>query len=398
MDIAVLQDFFPKIGGAHLWLYEAYRRWPSPVRILTRRYDNDTEEIRDEFAFDKRDHGALQIVRDDIAISDINLLSGRCLRQFMRIASRIRGLAGGEPATIHCLRAFPEGFAGLLAKLRRPRSTGLVTFAHGEEILVARSSRQLKFIASAVYRFSDLVIVNSKSTEALVRELSPNARIRCVHPGVDSRGFVRSESVLEEHRKGWKWPTNTVVVSTVARMEPRKNQATVIRAIAELRREGLPLAYVCGGAGEEKAKLVALVNALGMQDWVRFTGVLTDDERALTYGASDIYAMPSIMFGQMTEGFGIVFLEAAAVGIPSIAGNVGGQAEAVLDGNTGLVIDGLDLSQVKAAIKRLALDSTLREQMGQEGIKWAKAHDWAVVSAQIQLAIRECEGLQRMRR
>jgi phosphatidylinositol alpha-1,6-mannosyltransferase len=169
----------------------------------------------------------------------------------------------------------------------------------------------------------------------------------------------------------------------------------VIRAIAELRREGLPLAYVCGGGGEEKTKLVELVDALEMHEWVRFTGVLTDDERALTYGASDIYAMPSIMYGQMTEGFGIVFLEAAAVGIPSIAGNVGGQAEAVLDGKTGVVVDGLDLPQVKAAIKRLALDSSLRDQMGEEGVKWARSHDWAVVSEQIQRAIRECDGLKR---
>jgi phosphatidylinositol alpha-1,6-mannosyltransferase len=398
MDIALLQDFFPKIGGAHLWIYEAYRRWPSPVRILTRRFDDSAAEISDEAAFDKRDHGALRIFRDDIAVFDINLLSGQCLRKFMRIVGKIRELAGSEPATIHCLRAFPEGLAGLLSKLRHPGSTGLVTFAHGEEILVAKSSRQLKFIASTVYRFSDLVIVNSKSTEALVRELCPKARIKCIHPGVDAHAFLRDKNAVEQHRKSWQWPTDTVVVSTVARMEPRKNQATVIRAIAELRREGLPLAYVCGSNGEERANLVNLASALGIQEWVRFTGVLTDDERALTYGASHIYAMPSIEFGQMTEGFGIVFLEAAAVGIPSVAGNVGGQAEAVLDGKTGIVVDGLDLSQVKAAIKRLALDAPLRDQMGQEGIKWAKEHDWSVVSEQIQLAIRECEGLQRMRR
>lgn len=398
MDIALLQDFFPKIGGAHLWLYEAYRRWPSPVQILTRRFENGAEEIKDEAAFDKRDHGSLRITRDDIAIYDINLLSVACWRKFMRVATRLRDLAGKEPATIHCLRAFPEGFAGLLAKLRHPRITGLVTFAHGEEILVAKSSRQLKIIARAVYRFSDLVIVNSKSTEALVRELSPNARIRCVHPGVDCAGFVRTRSAVEEHRKSWKWPADTVVVSTVARMEPRKNQAMVIRAIAELRQEGLPLAYVCGSGGEEKTRLVDLVNTLGLHEWVRFTGVLTDDERALTYGASDIYAMPSIMFGQMTEGFGIVFLEAAAVGIPSIAGNVGGQSEAVLDGKTGLIVDGLDISQVKGAIKRLALDPALRNQMGEDGVKWARAHDWTAVSEQIRLAIRDCEGLKRMRR
>ena len=86
--------------------------------------------------------------------------------------------------------------------------------------------------------------------------------------------------------------------------------------------------------------------------------------------------MPSIQHGEMIEGFGIVFLEAAAAGVPSICGNVGGQAEAVVRGKTGLVVDGASLYDVKRAIRRLATDKSMRVMMGREGRKWAENHDW----------------------
>jgi phosphatidylinositol alpha-1,6-mannosyltransferase len=159
-------------------------------------------------------------------------------------------------------------------------------------------------------------------------------------------------------------------------MEQRKNHATVVKAIGELRGDGLPVAYVCGSDGEERDQLLRLAKQLGLQQWVRFTGTVSDEEKLLTYRASDIYAMPSIQCGEMIEGFGIVFVEAAASGIPSISGNVGGQAEAVLDGRTGLVVDGESLTQVKEAIRALVTDGSVRERMGKEGRRWAAEHDW----------------------
>jgi phosphatidyl-myo-inositol dimannoside synthase len=389
LDIALSQDFFPKVGGAHSWLYETYRRWPSPVKLLTRRYNDTADEVCAEASFDDRDHGALQIVRRDIAIDAINLLDKQCRGRFWNVVKEIRELSGDGPTFIHCIRAFPEGFCGFLTKCKNPRSTCLITYAHGEEVLVAKSSAQLKLMASFVYWSADLVIANSRSTEKLVRDLCPKANIVCIHPGVDSAAYVPSRSSREEFRRRWKWPAETIVVSTVARMEPRKNQSMVIRAIADLRGEGLPLAYVCGGDGEERAKLDGLVQSLGLQAWVRFTGTLSDEEKILTYGASDIFAMPSIQSGQMIEGFGIVFLEAAAAGMPSISGNVGGQAEAVREGETGFVVDGLDLAEVKDAIKRLASDASLRKEMGQKGTKWANLHDWSRISSQVSTAVRE---------
>ncbi len=387
MDVVIAQDFFPKIGGAHLWLYEIYRRWPVPITILTRSFPVGSEQYRAAEAYDRLDHGAARIIRGDIGVDDINLVDSRCRRRFASAAGLVRSLMTERPATIHCLRAFPEGLLGLWSRSLRVRSVRLVVYAHGEEVLVARSSRQLRLITQLVYRLADLVIANSRSTATLVRELCPKAEVVCIHPGVEVAAYERPKEDLARFRAQWRWPAETTVVGTIARMEPRKNQSAVIRAVAALRQSGLPIAYVCAGDGEERQRLQALVSELGIQDWVRFTGAVPEAEKVMTYGACDFCAMPSIRVGEMIEGFSIVFLEAGAAGTPSICGNIGGQPEAVLDGRTGLVVDGTDLRQVQLAIERLATDVPLRTRMGREAAIWARSHDWSSVSAQALAAI-----------
>ena len=377
-DLLLLQDFFPQIGGAHAWLYEVYRRWTTRVVVLTR---DETAHRAAQAAFDARDQGALHIVRDDIVVKEINLLKPASWRAMLRVVSRLQALRAGRAARIHCVRAFPEGFCGLMARALRRRSTRLIVYAHGEETLVARSSRQLKFIARTVYANADLVIANSQNTVRLVRELCPAARVVCVHPGVDTRAYQIDAQRAAEFRKRWAWPADTIIVSTIARMEPRKNQDAVLHAVAELRAAGLALGYVCAGDGAERGALERRAKELGIAEWVRFPGALSESDKLLTYAASDIYAMPSIQAGEMIEGFGIVFLEAAAAGIPAICGSIGGQPEAVSAEVTGIVVDGNDAAAVTAALRRLASDPALRSRMGVAARRRATEFDWSHMAA-----------------
>ena len=388
MDVVLSQDCFPQIGGAHSFLYEVYKRWPTTVKWLTQNYDSTESQQAAVVAFDSQNHGSLRIIRAPVVIEDIRLHNVRCIRQFWMLVQRLRRLVGGSEVTLHCLRAFPEGFAGLLFKVARQGRAQLVVFAHGEEVLIARSSRQLHFIAKLVFRFADLIIANSQSTESFVRSVCPNAKVVCIHPGVDAAAYSRPKSELIEKRLELGWPPGTFVVATIARMEARRNQASVINAIAALRQKGVPVAYVCVGDGEERDKLQALVEERGLGCWVRFPGTISEQEKIVTYGASDLYVMASIQSGQTTEGFGIVFLEAAAAGVPSICGNVGGQPEAVLHGKTGLVVDGRKLDDLESAIQRLISDPATRLKMGEAARKWAQINDWTRVSAAVLAAIR----------
>jgi phosphatidylinositol alpha-1,6-mannosyltransferase len=208
-----------------------------------------------------------------------------------------------------------------------------------------------------------------------------------ISPGVDAASYLVPEHEVRRQRRQWGWPDETVVIVTVARMERRKNHAMLLESVAALRSRGLPVAYVCGGDGEERSRLEELCRARNLQPWVRFTGAVTDEEKRLTFAAGQIHAMPSIQVGPMIEGFGIVFIEAAAAGLPSLAGNTGGQAEAVLHGETGFVVDGTSLTDVCDALERLVSDPGLRTRMGARGRQWAAENDWARITQKAHSAI-----------
>lgn len=378
-DIVISFDWMPRIGGAHLWLYEVYRRWAGPVDVLTVRPD----DVADPAALPAGDDAADNSItthRRAIPIPDLSLASLSCWSRLMRNASMAVALSGRGPANFHCLRAFPEGFVGLLGKrFARGSRIRLVVYAHGEEILVARSSRFLTWMARRVYAGAELVIANSENTRQLVSDLSPKARIRVIHPGVDVRTFVVPERERQAFRQRLSWDDETIIVSTVARMERRKNHGAVIESVARLNREGLRVAYICAGDGLERGALESLARQLAIEDRVRFPGVVSDDEKRLILAVSDIHAMPSIRDGEMIEGFGIVFLEAAAAGVPSVSGSNGGQREAVIDGVTGLVVDGRVPEQVCDALRRLASDVSVRRDLGSRARQWAAEHDWSAV-------------------
>ncbi|GAB6162472.1 GDP-mannose-dependent alpha-(1-6)-phosphatidylinositol monomannoside mannosyltransferase [Desulfothermus naphthae] len=385
-NIIFSYDFFPKIGGAHLWLYEVGKRWPEPTMVIT---SNFQEQFKLQKSFDSLTHGSIrEINRLPFKITgwgiDLNFFKN--LWKMIQVFKRIRS---SNPIVVHCVKAIPETVSILFIKYVLKQKLKIITYAHGEEFLIAKTSRQLKWLTKLALNCSDLVIANSYSTKGLASSFYDESKIKVVHLGVDFVRYQLSHVKRETWRKNWGFAKDTIILITMARMEPRKNHGMVLRALAELRKEGLPLAYVIGGEGEEEERLRQLSMDLGIQPWVKFLGQISEEDKIKSFCAADIHIMPSIHVGSMIEGFGIVFMEAAAAGLPSIAGNVGGQPEAVIYGKTGLVIDGRDVEQIKGAVKRLALNSEERIQMGNEARKWAKEHDWSNIVKKIYAIVKD---------
>ena len=397
-DVLVSYDFPPMIGGAHSWLYELYRRWPTEVQVLTAEYSRDEFGATREREFDAQTHGSLRISRTARTSLQIDLFSGRYVRSLWQQTGQIQALSrlGGTRSVgcdvVHALRAFPEGVAGWLCCRRNSRSKRLVTYVHGEEILVSQTSRQLTMLANRVYRDSDLVIANSESTRRILADAYPGVESLTVHPGVDVSRYANVVSDGSRRRTEYGWPKDTVVVLTLARMEARKNHAMVIRSVAKLRAEGIPVALICGGEGPEREMLKRLVEELHVNEWVRLIGAVEEKEKPKLFSSADLFAMPSITVGAMIEGFGIVFLEAAAAGLPTVCGKTGGQGEAVLNGKSGIAVDGESLEAVANAIRRLACSGELRKEFGDAGRKWAAENDWDVLGSRVQSAIRGMEN------
>lgn len=379
-NIIFSYDFFPQIGGAHFWLYEVGKRWPESTMVIT---SNFQDQFKSQKSFDSMDHGSIvEINRLPLKMTSwgIDLNFFKNLWKMIQFFKKIRY---SNPIVIHCVKAIPETVSILLVKYLLKHRLKIITYAHGEEFLVTKTSGQLKWLTKLALKCSDLVIANSYSTKGLAAPFCDESKIQVVHLGVDFANYQLPGVEREKQRKKWGYSKDTIVLITIARMEHRKNQAMVLKAVAELRKQGLPLAYVIGGKGDDEDKLKQLTRDLGIESWVKFLGRISEEEKIKSFCAANIHIMPSIQMGPMIEGFGIVFMEAAAAGLPSIAGNVGGQTEAVIHEKTGLVIDGRDIEQIKGAIKRLALNSEERIQMGNEARKWAKEHDWSNIVQKI---------------
>jgi phosphatidylinositol alpha-1,6-mannosyltransferase len=392
-DILLAQRFLPEMGGSIAWMHDVYRRWPQPVQVITHDYYSvalgtasyPQPAARPAGGGDHVTSENLLMDRRDIFLRDWGMDRWGKARKYWRMMAAVRerfkakppaaGGAGKAVVRVHCIHAVPEAVSLIPLKWRYGRRLKVICYAHGEEITACLTSRQLTFLMHRAHGLVDLMIANSRNTQRLLSNHIDPAKVVVVHPGVDLPAFDGAAEAGQAWRQA-QGLQDRLIVLTLARLDVRKNQAMVMRAVAELARRHPNLLYVMAGGGGQMEALKQLASELNLSGRVRFTGEVDGATKLALYGACDVFAMPAIQHGTDLEGFGMVFLEAGACGKPSIAGHSGGQAEAVNDGETGLVVDGHDLSAVTAALDRLLSDPALRQSMGNAGRRKAEAHDW----------------------
>jgi phosphatidyl-myo-inositol dimannoside synthase len=157
------------------------------------------------------------------------------------------------------------------------------------------------------------------------------------------------------------------LILSVGRLMRRKGFDSVIRALPLLRQQGIDAHYAVIGIGEDAEYLRRLASELGMTDRVHLLGHVSYEDLPRWYCASDLFAMPNRDIAGDTEGFGLVYLEAAAAGRPVVAGTAGGTASAVVDEVTGLRVDGERLDAIARALSRLLSNAEEAAQMGRNG-------------------------------
>ncbi len=217
-----------------------------------------------------------------------------------------------------------------------------LVLAHGNEFLRGRVARMRKALGRAA-----VVAANSSYTAGLLAGLHDEVVVVNL-PLAPPPPAIRTS------------PPGRRIIG-VGRLEPRKGFDRVIEALPNL--PGASFAVVGGGA--DRGRLTALAVACGVADRVEFLGTLGEAEKAAALANADIFAMPARREGNSVEGYGLAYLEAAWFGLPSLAGSAGGAADAVLHGETGLVVDGADASAVRIALATLLDDQPLRHRLGE---------------------------------
>ena len=352
----VTNDFGPRAGGIETFVIGLIERRPFGQTIVYTSAQTDSE------AYDQawKTNFGVTVIRDR---AKILLPTPRVARNLSRIIkeSNIQVAAFGAAA--------PLGLLSASMKKAGVRKT--VALTHGHEVWWAKVfpfNCALRKIGSSI---DSLTYLGEFTQKAIARSLSKASAQKMVKiaPGIDVDHFSPQDST--QLRKELKLDNKRVIVS-VGRLVHRKGQDHLIQAMPEILKS-VPNAHILMvGQGPYLSHLKKLVQELNLIDHVSFIGRIQYAQLPQYICAGDIFAMPSRsrFFGLEVEGLGIVYLEASACGLPVIAGSSGGAPDAVLDGVTGIVVDGENNQEIAAAAIKLLQDIQGAKTMGLAGREW----------------------------
>jgi phosphatidylinositol alpha-1,6-mannosyltransferase len=309
------------------------------------------------------------------------------------LVRRIRSMAQDVGASLVVLDpALPLGLAGpSLGELRY----GVVL--HGAEVTVPGRLPGSRQALAKVLSQAALAVCAGGYPAAQARRVVGDHMPPVVEvpPGVDvERLRPLPAAARRKGRAALGLAVDGPVVLSVSRLVPRKGMDVLIDAAAALVPSFPDLTVVIAGSGRDRARLDARVRARRAP--VRMLGAVPDDELPRLYGVADVFVMAcrDRWLGLEQEGFGIVFLEAAACGVPQVAGRSGGADEAVVHGKTGLVVDDPgDAGRVAGALRRLLTDDDLRRTMGRASRRRARTgFAWDLLAPRLARALQDVEG------
>ncbi len=377
--LLVTNDFPPKVGGIQAYLWQLWSRMdPDSFVVLTARSDPGAE------AFDRAQ--AERGIR-------IERVPSRVLAPTPGLARRIRATAARVGADLVVLDpAFPLGLLG--PHLGLPYALLL----HGAEVAIPGRLPATRQLVAHVLRHSVLAVsAGGYPAAEAARTLRKGGMPPVVEipPGVDLGRFrPLTPDERAEARADLGLPADGPLVVSVSRLVPRKGMDVLIDAAVRLRTGRPDLTVAIAGRGRDSDRLAGRIAEYSAP--VRLLGGVSDADLPRLVGAADVFVMlcRNRWLGLEQEGFGIVFLEAAAAAVPQVAGRSGGAGEAVEHGRTGTVVRrSTDAGAAARAIEELLADPDLRERMGRASRQRAEASfDYDKLAPRLAASLADVEG------
>ncbi len=356
--LIVTNDFPPRTGGIESMVFALANRLPAEELVVY-----TSRQVGDK-AFDAT--LGFEVIRDPARM----LLPSRRVRR--RAAELVR--------SHQCEQVWFGASAplGLMADdLRKAGARRLIGTTHGHEIwwsAVPGFGHALRRIGD---RTDALTYLGEYCRQRIERPLSAAARsrMRQLTPGVDDQ-FFRPDcgGAQIRHRHGLG---DRPVIVCVSRLVARKGQTMLVQSLPLIAKEIPHVALLIVGEGPDRRKIQRQIDRLGLGADVVLTGRVPYAELPAHYDAGDVFAMParSRLGGLEAEGLGICYLEAAATGLPVIAGDSGGAPDAVLHGENGLVLVNPGVDSLAQAISSVLADRDLAAEYGRRGRAWV-AEQW----------------------
>ena len=286
------------------------------------------------------------------------------------VAGRMRRLIEHHQAdTVWFGAAAPLALMAPLA--REAGAARVIASTHGHEVgwsMLPLARTALRRIGSGT---DTVTYVSGYTRRRFASAFGPRAALEHLPPGVDTERFAPDEIARAEMRARYGLGNRPVVVC-LSRLVPRKGQDMLIRALPAIRQRAPGAALVIVGGGPYGDSLRRLADSFGVSEHVVFTGGVPGEELPAHHAMADLFAMPCRTRGAGldVEGLGIVYLEASASGVPVVAGRSGGAPETVVDGETGLVVDGRDVGAIAMTVGDLLADPDGAARMGAAGRRW----------------------------
>ena len=355
--LLVTNDFGPRTGGIETFVIGLLERISDHEVTVFTSQQGDTSEY-DQQWFEKF---GVRVIRDR---SKILLPSWRVSR------------AVKEVVASHNIEIVVFGAAAPLAlmssALRKSGVKKIIALTHGHEVWWAKIfpfNFAIKRIGKSVDHLTYLGEFTRQAISKALTDKSAKEMVK-IAPGIDTAHFIPQPDAMQK-RKDLGLQDKKIIIS-VGRLVHRKGQDKLIEAMPNVLRK-IPNAHLLiVGVGPYKNHLEKLVNKLSLKENVSFAGRIMYDRLPSYLSAADLFAMPSRsrFFGLEVEGLGIVYLEASACGIPVLAGNSGGAPDAVLEGVTGLCVDGTNVAEIASAVIEICSDAERASHMGAAGRNW----------------------------
>ena len=238
----------------------------------------------------------------------------------------------------------------------------IIVLAHGQEFLSIKKKK--KRIENNLKNVSS-IICSSSYTSTLINDLNISKVQRIVIPP------TYSLKAITNNRNDILKNTDKVFLLTICRLEERKGIIPVLKSLSEMNNNKVlkPFFWNICGEGLQADEIKKCIKDLNLSKNVKLVGKVNTQEKESFLEKSDLFVMPSYKVNNSIEGFGISYVEAAAYGVPSIAGIEGGVKDAVFDAKTGWCVDPLDKLALTDTLKSAINNKKLREKYGNNAQK-----------------------------